>query len=78
MHGNVELIFVVTEKIKFGFHLRGTYALRGHFFHGQLEGQVILKFQDQRVAFVSVKNGILHGPAVIAGTVHILPVRFKK
>ena len=30
--------------------------------------------QDKRIALLTVKSGVIHGPVVIAGTVHILPV----
>jgi hypothetical protein len=74
LHGIVDLIFIVEENIKFGFDLRGIVSVQGQFVHGSLEGTTIIKFQDERIGLMSIKNGVFHGPAIIAGTVPILPV----
>ena len=46
----------------------------GQFIHGELGGIILIKLLDERFGFLSVKDGVIHGPAVIAGTVPILPV----
>ena len=74
LHGIVDLNFIVEENIKFGFDLRGIVSVQGQFVHGSLEGTTIIKFQDERIGLMSIKNGVFHGPAIIAGTVPILPV----
>jgi hypothetical protein len=51
--------------------------LKGNFVHGKLTGFATLELQDFRTVFLSVKNGVAHGPAIIAGFVPILPVKIE-
>ena len=48
--------------------------VQAHFLHGQPHGVVYMKLQDGRVLCPTAHEGVLHGPAILAGNVHILPV----
>jgi hypothetical protein len=73
-HGHAVLVFPPNDKVQFGFNFDDVIALRGDFVHGQLSGVVALDLQDFRTVYLTVKNGVAHGPAIIAGFVPILPV----
>ena len=74
LHGHAVLVFPPTDRVRFGFSFDDVTALRGDFVHGQLSGVVALYLQDFRTVFLSVEEGVAHGPAIIAGFVPILPV----
>ena len=74
LHGHVELVFPPKDRVQFGFNFDDVIGLRGDFVHGQLSGVVALDLQDFRTVYLSLKEGVAHGPAIIAGFVPILPV----
>ena len=74
LHGNAELRIPGKDRINFGFVFDDVIAVKGRFSHGQLSGIVVLELQDLRRVFLTVRNSVAHGPAVIAGFVPILPV----
>ena len=77
IHGFAELRFPLRDRVQFGFGFDDVIGLQGKFVHGKLTGIATLELQDYRTVFISVKNGVAHGPAVIAGFVPILPVKLQ-
>jgi hypothetical protein len=74
LHGFVDLQFVIQKVIKFGFDISAVNKIQAHFNHGVLDGIAYVKLIDDRVLCLTIQNGVLHGRAIIIGTVHILPV----
>ncbi len=74
LHGFVELQFIVTKVIKFGFDISSVNMMRAYFNHGVPNGIATVKMVDERVLHLTLQDGVLHGQALIVGTVHILPV----
>jgi hypothetical protein len=74
IHGYAELQFPSRDRVQFGFGFDDVIGLKGNFIHGKLIGIATLELQDFRTVYLSVKNGVAHGPAIIAGFVPILPV----
>lgn len=70
----MELIFINDEVSKFGFEFGSLEMVQANYHHGQPQGIAYLKLQDGRVLCPIVLEGVLHGPAIISGSVHILPV----
>ena len=75
LHGFAELTLPPRDRIRFGFTFDDVTSVRGNFVPGNLSGIVLLELQDYRTVYLTVKNGVAHGPAVIAGFVPILPVK---
>lgn len=74
-HGLAELLLYSPTDVKtYGFKLENVTSIQGIFVHGELQGPTLVQTIDQRVSFLTVKNGVAHGPAVIIGSVPILPV----
>ena len=48
--------------------------VQARFEHGEPDGIVFMKLMDDRVLCPTAREGVLHGPVILAGTVHILPV----
>ena len=74
LHGFAELRVPEQDRVHFGFGFDDVVGLKGRFVHGDLTGIVEVELQDFRRAFLTVRQGVAHGPALIAGFVPILPV----
>ena len=51
------------------------YRIRGMFNHGKLNGIVTIETNTMSSGWVTVKNGVMHGPVVFHGLMPVIPVR---